>query len=297
MLSAAVPLLGAAEAVAALGAGLSVRASGADVDPELGARLDAVLATLGIGEDVAALDRADARALAGLVGGLLGQAAALASEPERVGWDYEDPRVLEAVGQTSTLLAPVFRSSIVPRLGGNLAARLEAETAAMLDVGVGVAAFAVALCRIWPRLRVVGLDPWEPALALARDRVAAAGLQERIELRRATVETLADVAAFDLAWVPTFFIPGPALEPAIDRVHAALRPGGAIVLGLYARPPDPVAAAIAELRTQRQGGTRLTPEQAADLLGAAGFTDVEVLFEPTWKVFVVCAVGRRRDSA
>ena len=61
--------------------------------------------------------------------------------------------------------------------------------------------------------------------------------------------------------------------------------------GLYARPPDPVAAAVADLRTRRQGGTAIKPGAAAELLGDAGFTDVQVIFDPAWKVPIVCVVG------
>ena len=87
-------------------------------------------------------------------------------------------------------------------------------------------------------MRVVGIDPWEFVLALAREQVAAAGLGERIDLRQTAVEALEDLDRHDLAWVPTFFISYNVAEPAMERVHGALRPGGYAILGVYVRPDD-----------------------------------------------------------
>ena len=60
---------------------------------------------------------------------------------------------------------------IAPKLDG-LAARLEAPGAAFLDVGVGVGLLGVEMARLWPNLRIVGIDVWPPSLALARQNVA-----------------------------------------------------------------------------------------------------------------------------
>jgi len=55
------------------------------------------------------------------------------------------------------------------------------------------------MARKWPTLRVVGLDVWGPSLALARQNVAAAGLQDRVELREQSADELPDDRAFDLS--------------------------------------------------------------------------------------------------
>jgi hypothetical protein len=295
VLRAAMPMLGMAEALAALGVSLRLRRDASTIDPELAARVDAVVDALGLGGAVNALDEHETGALLGIVEGFLAQAADFVIEPGRSGWDHEEPSILLAQGHTSALIAGVLRGFVVPSLGGDLARRLEGSEAAFLDVGVGVAALSVALCRSWPSLRVVGVDPWEPALAVAREYVAAAGLEERIELRRLAAETLEDAHAYDLAWVPTFFIPSAVLERVIERVHAALRRGGWAMLGLYARPGDPLRDALADLRTVRHGGSLLTPAQAAALLERVGFSDVGVHFDAAWELPVVFVAGQRRD--
>jgi hypothetical protein len=295
LIKAAMPGLAAAEAVAALGASLRVRRDGTAVDPELAARLDAVLDALGVREALDALEPHEAVALLGLVEGLLAQAADFVIRPARTSWDHEDPSILMAQGHMSVLLAEGFRRLVLPSLGPVLAGRMEAG-AWCLDVGAGVAALSVALCRTWPTLRVVGLEPWPPALALARATVAATGLEDRIELREETVETIQDADRYDLAWVPTFFISGAVLELGMERVHAALAPDGCAIAGLYARPPDPLLAAVADLRTVRQGGAALTPDETAALMTRAGFADVGVVVDTVWKGPVVFVTGRRRPA-
>ena len=291
------PMLGSAEAVAALGASLRLRRDGLTVAPELAARLDAVLDVLGVRDGVEALDEHETAGLLGLVEGFLAQAADLVVNPGRMSWSYEEPSILMAQGHTSTLVAAIFERFVVPALGGDLAARLRAAGASFLDVGAGVAALSVAMCRLWPSLRVVGLEPWEPARTLAREHVAAAGLSERIELRAVAAEALTDADEHDLAWVPTFFISAAVLERALHRVHAALRPAGCVIVGLYARPDDPLAAALADLRTVRQGGAVLSPGDATALMARAGFVDLQVLSELVPRMPVVLVTGRRQGSS
>ena len=294
VLAVVVPLLGAAEALAAVGAALRSRGGGIP-EPELARRLNAVLDALDVRDAIDALEEEEVVSLLGLVESVLAQAADHVAHPGRIGWTCEEPRILTAQGDWSAGLSPVLRQIVVPALGGDLAERLDAPGASFLDVGTGVGALAIAMCRQWPSLRVVGLDPWEPALSLARVRVAAAGLSDRIDLRSTAGEELDDVAEHELAWLPAFFLSDAVLERVVERVHAALRPGGWAICGLYLRPPDPLAAALADLRTVRQGGAPRTPHELAELLGRAGYDDVDVLSDPAWKVPLVFVCGRRGD--
>lgn len=296
VLKVTMPMLGMAEAASALGASLRLRRDGRTAGPELAARLDGVLDAFGIRDDVNALEAHETEALLGIVEGFLAQAALFVVEPERTGWHQSDPSILIAQGQSSVLVADILRRFVVPSLGGDLSRRLEGAGASFLDVGVGVGALSVAVCRSWPSLRVVGIDPWEPALELAREQVAAAGLQERIELRAAVAETFEDVDEYDLAWVPTFFISDDVLERVIDRVHAALRPGGWAALVMYARPGDPFRDALAGLRTVRQGGSLRTPREMAALLERADFGDVDVHVDSAWALPMVFVCGRRQEA-
>jgi SAM-dependent methyltransferase len=289
------PMLASTEALAAVGAWLRLRRDAGVVAPEFAMRLDAVLDALGIGEIVNSLGEDEAVALLGLLEGFLGQAGDLVAAPGRAGWDHQEPDILMAQGDTSALLAGIFKGSILPSLGGDLVSRLETGETSFLDVGTGVGALAVAMCRLWPGLRVVGVDPWGPALELASAKVAEAGLEERIELRLGVVQQLPDTDEHDLAWVPTFFIAEDVLEAALERVLAALHAGGGAILGLYARPEHPLASAVADLRTVRQGGALVTPQELAGLMTRVGFADIDILSDPAWPT--VFAVGRRRGPS
>jgi 2-polyprenyl-3-methyl-5-hydroxy-6-metoxy-1,4-benzoquinol methylase len=295
LLGVAMPKLSSAEAVAALGASLRLRHDGSVVDPELVARMDAVLDGLGVRDAVDELDPQETASLLGMIEGLLSQAADFVVHPGRASWDHANPTILLAQGHWSTVLAEMFQRLVVPSLGEEMATRLESG-AWFLDVGAGVGALSVAMCRSWPALHVVGVDPWRPALELAHEAVAAAGLEDRIELREAVLETLQESAVYDLAWMPTMFISATVLERAIERLHAALRPDGCAILGLYTRPEDPLMAALADLRTVRQGGVVHTPQDLATLLTRAGFADVEVVVDTMRQAPVVFVTGRRRRT-
>jgi SAM-dependent methyltransferase len=294
-MAATMPLLGAAEGAAAVGAALRLRHEGREADPEVAAQFDAVLDALGIRDALDELEPPQVAMLPGVVEGFLAQAFDLVEHPERVRWDHVSPSILMAQGHASALLAGTFKQYVVPAFGDDLVQRLHADGASFLDIGSGVAALSVAMCRMWPSLRAVAVDPWEPAIALAREHVAAAGMQDRIDVRPVVAEALEDEAAHDIAWVPSFFISGEVLERGLERVHAALRPGGGLIVGLYARPEIPLAAAVADLRTARQGGAQHTPQDVVGMLGRAGFAEVRVHEDPDLRSPVTFVLGCRRN--
>jgi threonine dehydrogenase-like Zn-dependent dehydrogenase len=135
---------------------------------------------------------------------------------------------------------------------------------------------AIEAARIWPTLRVVAIDIWEPALAHARRNVAASGLEGRIEVRAQDVTALPERAAFALAWVPAPFFRAAALAGALARVREALVPGAWVVCGLETPPEEPLARALSVLRTVRGGGEVSVPADVASYLTAAGFSGVEI---------------------
>ncbi|MCA1706380.1 MAG: class I SAM-dependent methyltransferase, partial [Actinobacteria bacterium] len=178
------------------------------------------------------------------------------------GWRYADPALLQAWGVRSTEPVPVWAERVFPALEG-LPEALEAPTARFLDVGTGVGRLAIAMCHQFPTLRVVGLDPFETALELARLNVAEAGLASRIELRPEPVQGLTDENCYDLAWVPVMFLPADVAARGIRRVRAALRPGGWAVLGSLAAEGEGLQPAVLRLVSLLFGSGRLLPNHAA----------------------------------
>lgn len=189
------------------------------------------------------------------------------------GWTHTNPTVLQAQGDASMAMVPLFKGHVVAGLG-DLAARLERPGARFLDIGVGVASLAIAMCRAWPELHVVGLDSFDTPLALARQNVARAGLAERIELRKLAVQGLRDEAAFDLAWLPSFFVDAAVLPQALARVRAALRPGAWLLLAVSGVAGPERTRAVFALISQLWGGPAWSGAEAELLLKDAGFSNV-----------------------
>ena len=291
VLEVVMPLTAAAETAAALAARLRLDADGARPDPVVAAALDRTAELAAPATDLEDLDASSRDVVVGTVTSFLKQALELVENPSRAGgWVYTDPVVLQSQGRSSIRVADLF-ATVVPTLAG-LEEALSETGARILDVGSGVAALTIACCRTFPAASVVGLEPWEPAMALGRENVAAAGLEDRITLREERVEDVVDEAVFDLAWLPSLFIAPGSLDAAVARVARSLRPGGWLILGRYAAPDDPLADALAELRTVRGGGTLLGDEQAIERLGLAGLVDVHAV-DGDWSLPVRFVAGRR----
>jgi hypothetical protein len=206
------------------------------------------------------------------------QAGALLSGAHE--WTGQDDEALLAQGRASAQGAQMFKAVAVPMMPG-LEGLLAGPSPVMLDVGVGVAAMAVAWCRTWPGLRIVGLDVFDRALQLAKRNVADAGMTERIELRHQDVAELDDRDAFCLAWLPAPFIPAQAILSGLARIASALVPGGWLLIGHGKFSENPLSAALTRFQTVAFGGTPIDDSQAQDLLNQAGFDLVSTLPTPT----------------
>jgi hypothetical protein len=154
------------EALAALGAELRLRREGASADP----RVRRILQEVVRGIDPTVLDGLDQNqeaAALGTIQAFFRQACDLLDNPERApGWTYDDPTVLQAQGQLSRMGVRGIEKLAALRPGLQETLR---QPGVFLDVGTGVGWLAIEAARCWPALRVVGIDPWERALALARE--------------------------------------------------------------------------------------------------------------------------------
>ncbi len=272
-------LSSSAGALSAVGALLNARIAGVEIPSEVRACLEEVVDHLGLGETLTGLAPEQARPILGEIRAtLLAAAARLGPAPQATGWKPFDPQMLQAAGDVSAGF-PALLGRYVPLLDG-LAARLETDQARFLDVGVGVAALAIEMARVWPRLRVVGIDVWAPSLALARQNVRDARVEDRVELREQPVQAVEDRQTFDLAWIPGAFIPGPVIPEALQRVRRSLRPGGWILFGSLTTGGDPLTAALARLRAAEWGSVPWSASQIERLLEQNGFVEVRTLPSP-----------------
>jgi SAM-dependent methyltransferase len=264
-----------ATALAVLGGELHARVSGKNLDPGLRPHVEAVLQELGVSSALEGVAAEDLRPLVALIrhSWLLNSEFLL--HPERIpGWTYTDPEVLITGGQVAEGFVDVL-ARMVPQFD-NLAARLSSPDACLLDIGTGVGLLSIAMAHRWPELRVVGIDPWAPALKLARTNVTAAGLEDRIELREQSGEEITDEQTFDLVWLPALYMPPDVLQRIVGRVHRALKPGGWLVLGTQT-PDTGLRGALTRFGVAAWGGYPMSQEEIENQLAGAGFAQRRVL--------------------
>lgn len=287
-------LSASASALAVLGAELQARASGKALPPALQPHVDAILDEIG---GRAALEGVSPDDLRPLIAELrhfwLLDSDFLANHNRGLGWAHTDPAVLQSGGE-ATQGFPNALARFAPGLDG-LAARLDAADGMFLDVGTGVGRLAIAMARRWPSLRVVGVDTWAPSLALARDNIAAAGLQDRIELREQSGAAVPERDAFDLAWIPAPFVPPDAIDQLVERVHGALKRGGWLLFAT-AKPGEDLRGAVMRFRVAQWGGRLTTLQDVEHHLAKAGFRDVRALPGPP-RDFKMVVAARRAPAA
>jgi precorrin-6B methylase 2 len=275
-------LLAQAQALAAVTAYLRVAEGGEEVDPALRTQLERVVGLLGTREAFDALSAQERAVVIAFARSYLHQALELMDEPARPSaWSHSDPTILQAQGAASAIVARIIAGAGIGRPGIRI-----------LDIGTGTAGLAIAFCEAFPDSTVVGLDPWEPALTLARVNISNAGLERRISLCGLPIQEFDDPDGFDLVWLPSFFLPEVALQDAFTRMHGFLRNAGSIVVGVVEGTEDPLAGAIDAMITVRSGGTVLEPDEAVIRLRSAGFTDVREI-ERSWQAPLRLVLAQR----
>lgn len=270
--------------LSAIGAALSLKLSGVTAPSEVRRRLEDCV-TAALGDTLEDLDAQAAREALDTVTIYLEEALELLRNPAReAAWVIHEADMLQAQGQASRQNVGAFLALAQdrPQLAQALRGRF-------LDVGTGVAGIALEAAERCPDLRVVGIDIWEPSLALARRNVAESRFVDRVEIRQQDVTQLAEEATFSLVWLPAPFLPRSVLELALDAVFRVLAPGGHLIVGFTEEQPDRLANAHAALRMVRSGGQIWDRFVLEDRLRAHGFRDVEVP-EPPYADFMI---GRR----
>lgn len=275
-------LLSQAQALGAVTAYLRLAEAGHDVNPALQARLERIVDLLNAREALDALTEQERSVVTSFARSYLHQALELMEDPGRPNaWSHSDPAILQAQGSASAVVATLIANA---GLGG--------AGIRILDIGTGVAGLAIAFCHTFPGSTVVGLDPWEPALTLARANVAQADLDARITLHGIPIQTFEDRDDFDLVWLPSFFTPEAVLDDAFHNVKGMLRPGGCLVMGIVEGPDDPLDGAVDAMITVRSGGSVLEPEEAIERLKRAGFSQVREA-DRAWRAPLRLVVARK----
>jgi hypothetical protein len=217
--------------------------------------------------------------LALLSSGLLQQADLIRSARAgalMTGWRYHDPHILQAQGVLSAGVVRIFEQYAFGHMEG-LSEMLGEPGATFLDVGAGVAAISIAMCRAYPLLRAIGLEPAEAPRRLAVENIAKYGLAGRIEIRAQRIEELEDVGTFHLAQIPIQFLPTDVVLRGLQTTLRSLLPGGWVILQVLAAPGPELTPAVLRLWTRLWGGEAVLADQAVRMVEAAGFAGAAIL--------------------
>ena len=257
-----------------------------------GSSRDAAIGVLtAAGIDAAELDGAAHASRAAQATGTLLKAGAIARAGE-LSWADQSDETLLAQGRASAVGGAAFARA-VPMIPG-MAALLARPDAAILDVGTGIGAMAVAYAEALPGVHVVGIDVMPRAIELARQTVANSTVGDRVEVRLQAIQDLDDTDRYAMAWIPAPFIPTAPLHDGLRRVAAALVPGGWAVLGYGRLTGTPLEQAVTRFQTISYGGTSLDPDHASELLAGVGLVDITM--PPTPPGAPALTIGRRRTS-
>jgi demethylmenaquinone methyltransferase / 2-methoxy-6-polyprenyl-1,4-benzoquinol methylase len=141
------------------------------------------------------------------------------------------------LGPTYDRYASLLSFGQDPRWRSFLVSRIPADAQQVLDVASGTAAVAIGLARTHPDRTVVGVDQSPEMLAAGRERVARAGLTDRIELHDARAEELpfadGEFDSLSFTYLLRYVDDVPATLRELARV---VRPGGTVAMLEFGLP-------------------------------------------------------------
>jgi ubiquinone/menaquinone biosynthesis C-methylase UbiE len=149
----------------------------------------------------------------------------------------------------------------------------------VLDISASHGAYGIAFAKENPRAHLVALD-WEAVLAVAEENAAAAGLADRFSKIVGDAFTVELGCDYDVVLVPNFLHHFNLADCTrfLRRVHAALRPGGRVVIVEFVpnedriTPPAAAGFSLVMLGTTPEGDA-YTFAEYCQMLTEAGFRD------------------------
>ncbi|MDB6171946.1 MAG: Methyltransferase type 12 [Chthoniobacteraceae bacterium] len=167
----------------------------------------------------------------------------------------------------------------------------------ILDISASHGAFGIAVAQKNPRTHLVALD-WEAVLEITGKNAAAAGLASRFSKIVGDAFTVDLGADYDLVLVPNFLHHFDIADCTrfLRRAHAALRPGGQILIVEFVpnedriTPPPAASFSLVMLGTTPQGDAYTFAEYQR-MLAEAGFNAAALHALPPTAQSAVIAVA------
>jgi ubiquinone/menaquinone biosynthesis C-methylase UbiE len=117
---------------------------------------------------------------------------------------------------------------LLPALPGVRRALIDGGT--MLEIGCGAGAGLVSLARTFPQSSVTGLDSDPESVAVARERIEAAGLGERVHAEEMRGEDLTSEDAFDFIYIQISLHEMDDPGRVLENVRRALKDDGVLLV-------------------------------------------------------------------
>jgi precorrin-6B methylase 2 len=152
----------------------------------------------------------------------------------------------------------------------------------ILDISASHGAYGIAFAQLSPRAHLVALD-WESVLAITEENAIAAGLKSRFSKIVGDAFKVDLGREYDVVLVPNFlhhFNSGECTR-FLGSVHAALRPGGKVVIVEFVpnedriTPPESATFSLVMLGTTPEGDAYTFAEYSR-MLADAGFRDAQL---------------------
>lgn len=199
---------------------------------------------------------------------------------EGLWWDRVGPAFIDGVRDSGT----PFNVRLIPGGLAQVPGLLEGlgDAPDILELACGAGVGLVRLAEHFPGARIVGVDGDAHSLDLARKRLDEAGVGERVELVRSTLEDYATQDAYDLTVINISMHECRDIDAVTIAVRRALRAGGAFVISDFPFPETVEGLRTAPGRVmsgvqffEALIGDQLLPTSAfVDLLRRHGFRDV-----------------------
>ncbi len=162
--------------------------------------------------------------------------------------------MFDAIAPRYDLLNRLLSLGIDQRWRRQLVQLLELVPGArVLDHATGTADLALLIARSCPGVEVIGIDPSSEMLRVGRAKVAAAGLDQRISLRRGDAEDLTEIpsASFDCVSMAFGIRNVPDRLRALRELARVTRPGGRIAILELSEPRGGLLGPLARLHVHK----------------------------------------------
>lgn len=151
--------------------------------------------------------------------------------------------------------------------------------ARVLDIGCGNASWSTRLVKLFPHCEVVGVEPNREAFTEAREKVASAGLSQRVRILNVSIEEFNRKTEFDLCYMGEMLYSLKNKLEGLTLVHQSLKPKGILLIQEGLLPDDTrllrrkefVLGAAEQLDFLLQGAKFMRKSEVQRLVAEAGF--------------------------